>query len=392
MRTRFSLSESRQPAPRVTAELDARALVGNYRVLRDLAGGQAILPMVKANGYGHGAAWIANQLSGEAGLYGFGVATLEEGAELRKALGPRGKRERVIVFSGAILWSEEKGQYCERHGLTPVIASDDDWKAFHKGGWPGLIPYELKFNTGMNRLGMSLGSARRVVDALKTHPATWHPSGIFSHLAMGENPDSKLSQSQRERFVALKKEMATAFPSTQFHLANSSALWNRKKWGLDDLTDVVRPGISLYGVPPWAGAPARGIAPVMTLKASVAAIHSLKPGESVGYGGLYSVPRGENPVRVAILSVGYGDGIHRMLGGTAEGPGGHVWIGGKASRLLGVVSMDLCAVAAGTDTRIGDSAELIGPNVDAWAQAKAAGTIPYELLTSVSSRVQRIYG
>lgn len=376
---------------RVVAEFSAKALVANYRAIRDQVPNQAMLPMVKANGYGHGADWVARQLLNEDGLYGFGVATLREGAKLREGLGPSGRRARIVVFSGCGPWTEEKGSFCEKHGLTPVLASDRDWQQFSKQGWAAKIPYELKFNTGMNRLGISPQLAPSIAKFLRAGPAEAHPQGICSHLAMGETPDSALSHSQKEKFIWLRGQFQGVVSSTHFHLGNSAAIWNQKHWSLKDLTDVVRPGLSLYGVQPWPGAPERGIFPVMTLRASVLAVHRLKPGESLGYGAHFKVT-GTKPVNVAILGAGYGDGLTRTLSGHMPGGGGHVWLSGRAERMLGVVSMDLCATGCAAETKPGDWAEIIGPHVDPWAQAQAAGTIPYELLTSVSGRVQKIYG
>lgn len=376
---------------RAVVELDAKALRSNFLAIQELVPGQSILPMVKADGYGHGAAWVARGCLAFPALYGFGVATLREGAELREELGPRGRHAAIIVFSGACPWTEEKGQYCERHGLTPVIASESDWRTFLTQGWCSRIPYELKFNTGMNRLGIPAAMAGAVGRTLSSLPGESHPKGIFSHLAMAEDPSHKLSRAQRERFISLRNELASRAPAAHFHLANSAAIWNQKGWGLDGLTDVVRPGLSLYGIPPWDKAPARGIAPVLTFKASVLATHRLKGGESVGYGGRFKVPAGET-AQVAILGAGYADGVSRELSGDEKGPGGWVWLGGKPERFLGRVSMDLSAVSCAPGTRVGEWAQLLGPDVDPWAQAHAAGTIPYELLTSITARVQRVYG
>ena len=183
--------EEKEIPPRAFLELDARALQNNYKAIQSLVPEQAILPMVKADAYGHGVEWVAGLLNGFQNLYGFGVATLEEGAELRQALGMRARRTKIIVFSGATPWSEEKGQLCEQYGLTPVIASDSDWNSFARGGWPERLAYELKFNTGMNRLGMSPAMARNVVRSLQNKPASAHPEGVISHLAMSEVPESR---------------------------------------------------------------------------------------------------------------------------------------------------------------------------------------------------------
>ncbi len=377
------------------AELSSQALISNFRAIREMAGGQSLVPMVKANAYGHGAEWVLQTLRSETGIFGFGVATLEEGAAARQSLGVKGRKHQVLVFSGTLPWTEEKGNYCEEHHLTPVIASEEDWRIFFKAGWPSRIAYQLKFNTGMNRLGIPVYYASKIKKDLREQPASWHPQGIFSHLAIGEQPQVALSRLQRERFEHIRSELSGVLPSALFHLANSSGIWNQKLWRLEGLTDLVRPGLSLYGIPPWAGAPLRGIHPVMTVRAPVVMIHTLKPGESVGYGATYRVT-GSAAEKIAILGVGYGDGLHRTLSGASkgEGPGQGGWVslGLRLEPVLGLVSMDLCAVRCGASVKVGDWAEIMGPSLDPWAQAQAAKTIPYELLTSVSSRVQRIYG
>jgi len=381
---------------RVVAAFSAKALVGNYRAIRDQVPGQAMIPMIKADAYGHGAAWAARVLGDEKDLYAYGVATFQEGSELREECGSGIARIPVVVFSGAAPWTEAKGDYCERYGLTPVIGTEADWAAFVRQGWPGRIPYQIKFNTGMNRLGLPVSAAAAVSRQLRAFEADARPTVILTHLAMGESPESRLSQQQLERFASLRSELAEATPGTLFSMAASTGIWNSRHFRLSDLTDIVRPGISLYGVPPWDGAPARGIEPVMTLKASVATVLRLKPGEPVGYGGTFVIPQppreqqtakgSAKPFTVAVVMAGYADGIHRSLSNQ-----GHVWVKGRAERVVGRVSMDLSAVSCPAETEPGDWVEFIGPRVDAWAQAKVAGTIPYELLTSVAARVHRIY-
>ena len=236
----------------------------------------------------------------------------------------------------------------------------------------------------MNRLGMSAGLAQSVVKALKGKPAEAHPSGILSHLAIAEDPAHALSVSQRERFASIRNSMSGAFPAAFFHLANSAAIWNQKQWRLDELGDVVRPGISLYGAPPWDEAPMRNLSSVMELRARVIMIRKLKPGETLGYGATF---KAKDPVHIAVLAAGYGDGLHRLWSNQ-----GHVALNGRITKIVGTVSMDLCTVECPQETKVGDWAELLGDQMDIWTQARAAGTIPYELLTSVSGRVKRIYG
>jgi alanine racemase len=378
---------------RVLGEVSATALVANARAVSDLVPGRALLPMVKADGYGHGASWVATQLAGALDhLYGFGVATLEEGMKLASEV-PLLARRRipVIVFSASSPWSREKGSFCVQHGLVPVLFTEEDFRKYIKEGWASRLPYELEFNTGMNRLGLPMESLQRVRNEISRLRPEERPRGIFSHLAVAEDPAHPLSRRQLERFLQLRRELAGASPASQFHLGNSAAIWNAREFALGESTDVVRPGLSLYGVAPWAGAPLRGLEPVLRLSAEVIQIHTLKAGESTGYGARFRVPGGDSkPVRVAILSCGYGDGIPRHLSGSESSPkGGFAWLGGRAVRFLGVVSMDLSAVECGEDVRVGDRAEILGPQVDIWAQARAAQTIPYELLTSLAARVSR---
>src|SRR5690606_18922611 len=128
-----------------------------------------------------------------------------------------------------------------------------------------------------------------------------------------------------------------------FHLANSAAIWKQKEWKLTSETDRVRPGLSLYGVVPWPKAQARGLSPVMSLKARVIAVHTLQPGDRIGYGGTFKVPeKNGRKIQVAVLSAGYEDGIHRTLSGK-----GHVMLGGRKEKFLGRISMDLCTVSCG---------------------------------------------
>lgn len=371
--------------PRAVAEINSRALVQNYDRIREIAHGQDILPMVKTNAYGHGVGCAAKALSPLRRLYGLGVATLKEGEELRRILGKGGAKVSVLVFSDVSPWTEEKGRFCQYYGLTPVIATEEDWYSFLNGKWPSRVSYEIQFNTGMNRLGLSLSSVGRVSQDLKGMNRDHHPKGILSHFAISESPQTKLSRQQLEGFRFLRKEFHSIVPRARFHLANSGGIWNFKNYGLKELTEVVRPGLSLYGIPPWPDAPRLGIVPVLTFKVKVVGIHCLKAGDFIGYGGTYQV-KGSKPIFAAILGAGYGDGVMRALSNR-----GYAVLDGKKTRFLGRVSMDLCAIQCGSKTRVGSWAELMGPQVDPWVQAKAAGTIPYELLTSLSGRVKRIY-
>jgi len=380
----FSLpSDEIEIAPRARALLSASALKNNYNAISDQLASQAVIPMIKANAYGHGVDWVIQVLKTMPNLYGWGVASLEEGKEVRDSLGLKYRKNKILIFSGALPWTDEKGQYCEQNGLTPVIGSDEDWAKFFKGQWHRKLPYHLKFNTGMNRLGISTALAPSIVKQLLHEPVESRPEGVASHLALAENPAHPLTQLQISRFTELRGILEPAWGGVLFHLANSSAIWNQKHFGLAKLTDMIRPGISLYGVPPWAGAPEKGIKPVMELEYQVVARRKLQKNETVGYGATYKCESAQQ--EIAILSAGYADGFHRMMSNRGE-----VWASGKLRKILGIVSMDMSAIECDASIKVGSWAKVLGTELDPWTQAQAAGTIPYELLTSVSSRVKKV--
>lgn len=371
------------------ARLSASCLVQNYRIIQSLVPSQRLLPMLKANAYGHGAEWVARQLVAlpKSNLYGFGLATLDEGVQLRT-------QERqldstaLLIFSGATPWSEDIGNLCVRYQLTPVLFSETDWKSFFEGQWFKKLPYELLFNTGMNRLGLSIDFASVILANMSSELSKYHPKGVFSHFAMSETPSSSLTQKQLKNFSKIKDSFQTFFPGTIFHLANSGGIWNHSSFQWESFTGAVRLGLGLYGIVPWSGAPSFGLNPVLNFEAKVIAKHLLQEGDQIGYGGIFQVKK-DTTVTAAIIGAGYADGVLRRLS-SGEVSGG-VWLDGKWSRFLGAISMDLCAVECSPTTEVGGWAQFLGPSIDPWKQAQAAGTIPYELLTAISSRVKRVY-
>lgn len=348
--------------------------------------------MVKADAYGHGAEWAARTLVADAAtrkrLAGLGVATMDEAIALRESLGSRGARVRVIAFSGAGPWSDSVGEACARFGITPVIASREDWHRFSRSRWLGRIPYELKFNTGMNRLGINVSELHSIRDALAGFADRSRlPSGILSHLAQGELPESRLSRQQIRQFREIVGALSGLTGGvTRFHLANSSGIWGLQQWGLHGLTSIVRPGLSLYGVPPHPKAAQRGLRPVMDFGGIVCMTRQVDRGEAVGYGAKYVAA---STRRIAVLGMGYADGVSRIWG--APGSEARVILKGRRCIFAGTVSMDLTGVEAPSSVRAGDRATVFGGGIDPWKQAEAAGTIPYEILTSVGARVKRIY-
>lgn len=377
---------------RAWLECSAEALIKNFRILHKAADQVPLVPMIKADAYGHGAVWAARTLLSEKALDAFGVATLQEGEEVRTALGAKGRKKAILVFSGALPWSEEKGHFCKKHALTPVLGTWQDWERFRDGGWVRRLSYELEFNTGMNRLGLGLPLGAdprwsRLKQDLRSLPDRHKPRGIFSHLAASESPMDPRTREQVDRFRWLVQELSTVSGGATFHLANSGGIWNFRELGLQGWSQRARPGISLYGVPPWAGAKTRGLRPVMSLLTRVLEVRMLSGGEGIGYGFTYSVPTESKGQRVAILGLGYADGLPRRLSNR-----GFVTLGRRREPFLGIISMDLSAVACSAKVQPGQAAQWLGPGVDLWELARLAESVPYELLTSVGARVERIYG
>ncbi len=334
-------------AARLTIDLDA--LAANHALLRRLAGGSEVTPVVKADGYGLGAAAVARRLWAE-GARGFHVARLSEGVSLRAALGPEAT---IYVLDGAM------------PGSVPTLLADRLVPVLNSLGqvalWSGAGPAGLHVDTGMNRLGVRVEEAHGL--------ATQSFELVISHLACADEPDHPLNATQLERFQTVR----ALFPGVKASLANSAGVF----LGKDFAFDLVRPGIALYG---GGGQP--GLSAVATFEVPVLQVRDVPAGESVGYGATFTAVQ---PLRVAILAAGYADGVLR-----ASSPGGAVWLGGARRRLLGRVSMDLIAVdVTGADVAAGDMAELFGNNLAIDEAAASAGTLAYELLCRMAPRAER---
>jgi len=350
---------------RAWLEVDLAALVRNARRFRELIGAP-LLPMVKANGYGLGAVAVARALE-SADPWGYGVATVEEAAELRSA----GIARPLLVFTP--LTAEPAAVPAFRElGLRPVIAdlaALESWIAGAGG------PFHVEIDTGMSRSGFPWRD-REALGALGARlagAAGWE--GVFTHFHSAET-DPASSVAQMERF----REVLTALPRrpSVVHFANSAAAG----LGPGSGGDLARPGIFLYG----GGTDPRrpGPEPVARLRARVVAVRKLQPGDSVSYGAEWTA---RIPTTVATLSIGYADGVLRSLSNR-----GLVELNGVLVSIAGRVTMDMLMVDAGnTPVAIGDVASLFGGSLSLDEQAVRAGTNSYELLTAVSARVSRVY-
>lgn len=371
-------------------EIDRAALIANWRMLDSRNPAARTGAAVKANGYGLGAAEVAAALS-EAGCRDFFVAWAEEGAALRDSLdrlpanaSTASAAPRIFVLQG--LEPATVPLYLARN-LTPVLSTPDDIAVWREGlrAAANKAPAAVQLETGMNRLGLAAEDARMAADS--------SASGelglclVMSHLASADEPTSQ-SAEQLDRF----REIAGLFPSIPRSLANSAGVF----LGPDYAFDLTRPGIALYGGEAGPGS-SEAIRTVAQLTASVLQVRTAKAGEAVGYGAAARLSR---DTRIATVGIGYADGYHRAASGAGVGmralrPGAEAFIAGRRVPVLGRVSMDLTLLDV-TDlpedaVHPGARAEFFGPDIPIDAVATAAGTIAYELLTALGSRVYRCW-
>ena len=367
---------------RVWAEIDLRNLDYNYHALRSaLPEGCRMLCPVKADAYGHGAIPVSRRLEGLGADY-LAVASLEEGVELREG----GVKTPILILG----WTDPRwaGELI-RWGLTQSVSDEETAAAIsreaEREGKP--ITVHLAVDTGMTRLGIRCGekelpSAVQEVTRLFTLPMLkWE--GIFTHFADADG-DEAYTMLQFTRFLELLDALKEKGMEFQLrHCAASAAVLNYPCTCLD----MVRPGICLYGhwpAPSCEGLLEGGLKPVMTLKTRVVSVKDVPAGTPVSYGCTHILDRDS---RLAVLSIGYGDGLPRRCSDKLK-----VWLGGQKVSVVGRICMDLCMVDV-TDVpgvRPGDEAEVYGPHVPVEDAARLAGTIQYELLCDVNKRVPRI--
>lgn len=350
---------------RLTVDLDA--LAANLDLIRTHAPGVEVAPAVKADAYGLGAEAVARRLRAE-GVRALFVARVGEGERVRAALGPE---PTIWVLDGC---PPGQAARLEAAGLRPVlnsVAQVETWRARATGR---RLPCALHVDTGMNRLGLRPEEA----EALATAPDRL--SGldvelVMSHLACADEPDRPENARQLDAF----RGVIGLFRDARRSLSASAGVFLGEAYRFDQ----VRPGITLYGGGPRC-APDPRVRPVATLEAEILQVRNVLPGETVGYGGTWCA---ERPTRVAILGVGYADGVQR-----SNQPRGAVALNGRRLPMLGRVSMDLIAVdLADAPASPGDRVELFGPSLPIDDAAANAGTVAYELLTRVAPRVAKRY-
>lgn len=338
-----------------TLTIDLGAIAENWRALDAMTRCETAA-VVKADAYGLGVPKVAQALA-QAGARQFFVAMAEEGAALRRALGPG---PVISVFTGHM---EGDAALIRAHDLTPLLNSVDQMLR-HVESLPGHR-FGIQLDSGMNRLGMepSEWSALRDLALEQT------PSLIMSHLACADEPKHPMNVKQLRVFYAM-----TADLDVPKSLAATGGLLLGARYHFD----LTRPGIGLYGGLPFAEA-----RPVVTLDLPVIQIRELKPGETVGYGNAWTAPR---PSQIATVSAGYADGLIRAMGAKAQ-----VFAGDTPCAIIGRVSMDLITVDVTGLPQPPEVLSILGAHQGVDTLADAAGTIGYEVLTALGPRYARKY-
>jgi alanine racemase len=365
-------------------EIDLGALRHNLSRIQEALKGEAeILAMVKADAYGHGAGPIARTLEA-GGVSLLGVATAEEGIELREA----GAALPILILGG--IYPGEHGKY-SRHGLTPVLFDADTARelreAARKEGRTRAV--HLKIDTGMNRLGFPWKDWEAYLSFFREARAL-EIEGLMSHFAVAESErpeDRAFTEEQMRRFQICVEQTRRAGIRPRFlHQANSSAVigWGKARFNL------VRPGLLLYGVAPTPALSAKiPLKPILTWKTRILALKEVSAGESVSYGRTFVC--GKDSL-IATLPIGYADGYPRRFSNRAE-----VLVRGRRAKVAGVVCMDLtmAEVSHIPGVQIGDEVVLLGKQGSAEIHVRElAGwgeTIPYEIFCGIGKRVPRLY-
>jgi alanine racemase len=350
------------PLPnRAWLDVSVSALRDNALTLQQRAGAP-LIPMVKANAYGVGAAGVVRALESLDPL-AYGVATVDEGESLREM----GVGRDIIVFTPLL---ESEYSRAQAAHLSATLGSSHSIEAWAKSG----APYHLSIDTGMNRAGVAWREAASVRQAV----LRWPPVGAFTHFHSAEKGDESVEE-QVERFFSALDEIGVAIPMV--HADNSAAAargaGGRAPWG------AIRPGVFLYGVSCGSTPPAR---PVVSLRARVVDLRWIEPGDSVSYDAAYVSKRRE---RIATVAAGYGDGYPRALSNRGVG-----LLNGLRVSQRGLVTMDMTMFdVTEVSCELGDVVTLIDGDADrdlgVEAVAENAGMSPYELLTGLASRLER---
>lgn len=351
-----------------TLVIEPSALLHNLAKIRRYAPNQQIIAMVKANAYGCGITVVAPILDGQ--VDALGVSCLEEALTIRTL----GVKTPCLLMQG--VFSQNEIEVVALNQMSCVIHQAQQLQWIINTPLAHPLKVWVKVNTGMHRLGFKPCEVQDVLNALLNCSWIHKDIGLMTHMACADQPERVENKSQIDLFNRID---CSGFSVKS--MANSAAIISFP----EAHADVLRPGIMLYGVSPFANQSATdlGLIPVMRFTSAIGAIHHNPPNAYVGYGGAWCSP---NPSVIGVVSVGYGDGYPRHIA-----PGTPVWIAGKEVPIVGRVSMDMITIdlTGHSSVEIGAPVELWGVHLPIERIAKAAGTIGYELLCQMTDRPRK---
>jgi alanine racemase len=404
-------------------EISEKRLTDNYGLLTKAAGnGTAVLAVVKANAYGHGVEVCAPVLA-RAGAEWLGVTDMAEGCAVREALTAQRERQpEILVMSGLL---DEDAEAIVRHGLTAVVwdRRQMEWliAARLRLGKTEAVPVHVEVDTGMARQGVVPGDELYELLRWMKDQAGVRLDGVMTHFASTEVAESRQTMAQRGLFEqAMQTVVDAGLQPAWVHAGNSSTVdnqdteenlaWLRRLAGSAGARSMVRSGLGLYGYClPIETAGLSGVLngvpgtdglhrvrpelrPVMTWKVRVIGVREVRPGDTVGYNATFSA---EHPMRLALLPVGYADGLRRELSGSNGHAGGWAMVCGRKAPIVGRVSMNLTMIdvtGCGSDVQVGDEVVVLGDGITADDHALLAGTIPYEIVCGVRAASHLVSG
>ena len=361
------------------AEINLKYLADNYLNIREKTKNIKIMPVVKANAYGHGVEEIVstlNSLPNKPDYYA--VALVDEGIELRKYK----VEQPILIFESA---DEEQISSVVEYNLIPTVYTENHLKLLKDNVKKDKIKIHIKINTGMNRLGINYKNAFEFVNKI-SEDKFFIIDGIYTHFATSGEKDKTFANLQLKRFKDLLTELRTNnINCGLIHAANSGAILDIP----ESYFDMVRPGISLYGYyPSVETSESISLKPVMSIITKVDSVNRIDGGETVSYGRKF---RAEKTSNIISVSMGYADGYNRNLTNKSK-----AIINGKFYDQAGTVTMDRIMFNVKDDNiKIGDEVILLGEKknlkFNAWDWAKILNTIPYEITCGINQRVRRLY-
>lgn len=353
------------------AILSTENLLNNLRVIKETSGNSRVMAMIKANAYGHGLRSTAKRICHHVDT--LGVASIDEAVALREI----GIKSSITLAEG--VFEPDELLIASVNRFSVVFHEESQLQWLEGSSLPLPLRAWMKIDTGMGRLGFPVEKAVEVYKRLSRSSHLIQPVGVFSHFACADQASHPMNEIQKAAFFEVCKSLPDShlIPKT---FANSPAIFNFPETHLD----LVRPGISLYGVSPFVGKTAQelGLKPVLTLQTRLIAVRQFAAGASVGYGSLFTCPES---MPVGVVAMGYGDGYPR----TAR-TGTPVLVGQKKCQLVGRVSMDMATIDLRNcpEAKVGDPVTLWGEGLPIEEVASFTANCPYDLLTGIQQRVK----